>query len=191
MTLHRHFKELKRLFFPRWDRQNLWRISTKSKRKVHGFCDVDRRVIQIVVQHADQDEQDKLLIHEICHAVAAGGHGKVWQGRMEKAARRADELGRKRLAEMLRQEIVEYQESAVGVAEGYQTVQDWLTHNPELTLAQMKRSLANEYGLLASEVSTTFKRLETVFAAAKREALEERALKKTWQAEANGFASET
>ncbi len=185
MTLHHQFQQIKRLFFPRWDRQNLWRISTRSRRKVHGHCDSDRRVIEIVVQYADQDELDRLLVHEICHAVAAGGHGKVWQSRMEKAARRADELGRTRLAEMLRQEIVEYQESAVGVAEGYQTVQDWLTHNPALTLAQVKRSLANEYGLLTSEVSTTFKRLETVFAAAKREALEERVLKKTWQAEAS------
>ena len=180
MTLHRHFNEIKRLFFPRWDRQNLWRISTRSNRKVHGYCDVDWRVIEIVVQYADQDELDRLLIHEICHAVAAGGHGKVWQSRMEKAARRADELGRTRLAEMLRQEIVEYQEAAVGVAEGYQTVQDWLTHNPDLTLAQVKRSLANEYGLLTSEVSTTFRRIQKVYAAAKREALEAREMKAQW-----------
>lgn len=129
-------------------------------------------MIEIVLQYAGQDEMDRLLIHEICHAVASGGHGKVWQGRMDKAARRADELGRTRLAEMLRQEIVEYQESAVGLAEGYQTVQDWLTHNPDLTLAQVKRSLAKEYRLLTCEVSTTFKRIEMVYAAAKREALE-------------------
>lgn len=100
------------------------------------------------------------------------------------AAKRADELGRTRLAEMLRQEIVEYQESAVGVAEGYQTVQDWLTHNPDLTLAQVKRSLANEYGLLASEVGTKFRRIEKVYAAAKRDALEARALKAAWQVKA-------
>lgn len=185
MTLYRQFQQIKRLFFPRWDRQNQWRISTKSKRKVHGHCDPDRRVIEIVVQYADQDEMDRLLIHETCHAVAAGGHGKVWQDRMEKAAKKADEVGRKRLAEMLRQEIVEYQESAVGVADGYQTVQDWLTHNPDLTLAQVKRSLANEYGLLISEVSTTFRRIEKVYAAAKRDALEEREMKKVWKAKAS------
>lgn len=65
--IRQHFLGINRLFFPRWDRQNIWRISTRSRRKVHGRCDPERRVIEIVVQHSDPDEQDKLLIHEICH----------------------------------------------------------------------------------------------------------------------------
>lgn len=96
MTIHQRFQQLKEQFFPRWDRQNQWRISTRSKRRVHGHCDVDRRVIEIVIHHSDPDERDRLLIHEICHAVARGSHGKEWQGRMEKAAKQADELARTR-----------------------------------------------------------------------------------------------
>lgn len=180
MTIHQQFQQIKRLFFPCWDRQNVWRISTRSRRNVHGYCDVKRRVIEIVVQHADQDYQDKLMIHEICHAVAAGGHGKVWQRRMEKAVTKADQLGRTRLAELLRQEIVDYQEVAVGVAQAYQTVEDWIAHKPDLMLVQVKWSLADEYGLLMSEVGMTFKRIKKVYEAARREALEARAMRDAW-----------
>src|SRR5207244_858046 len=103
VNVRRHFQEIKTLFFSRWDRQNLWRISTRSRRKVHGHCDPERRVIEIVIHQSDPAERDKLLIHEICHAVADMSHGKKWQDRMEKAARRADELGRDRLAKLLRE----------------------------------------------------------------------------------------
>src|ERR1700681_2068403 len=120
-NVRRHFRDIKHLFFPRWDRQNVWRISTKSKRRVHGHCDVRRRVIEIVVQHADPDKRDGLLIHEICHAVANGNHGKEWQRRMEMAARQADDLGRIGLAKLLRQEIANYQEAEDATGEAYQT----------------------------------------------------------------------
>ncbi len=106
MTMRHHFLEIKRLFFPRWDRDNHWRVSKRSKRRLHGHCDTERRVIEIVIQYSDPDKRDKLLIHEICHAVADMGHGRKWQARMEKAAQRADQLGRHRLAELLREEIV-------------------------------------------------------------------------------------
>jgi hypothetical protein len=88
--MRKHFLAIKRLFFPRWDPTNLWRISQRSRRNVHGFCDRDRRVIEIAIPHSDPDERDRLLIHEICHAVADMGHGKKWQARMEQAARLAD-----------------------------------------------------------------------------------------------------
>ena len=180
MTLRNHFLEIKHLFFPRWDRDDRWRISTRSRRTVHGYCDAERRVVEIVIQHADPDKGDNLLIHEICHAVAKGGHGKVWQRRMEKAARRADELGRDVLAKLLRQEIVNYQEFAESREEAYQTVEDWMHHEPDLTLAQVKRSIANLHGLLVSEVGTKLRRFEKVYWAAKREALDARALRAVW-----------
>src|SRR5207253_1787653 len=110
------------------------RISTRSRRQVHGRCDSKRRVIEIVIQHIDPNERDNLLIHEICHAVANGSHGKAWQDRMEKAAKRADELDRDRLAKRLRQEIVNYQDFAEGREQAYQTIQDWLNAEPDLTL---------------------------------------------------------
>lgn len=168
-AMRKHFQGIKRLFFPRWDQQGLWRVSTTSRRRVHGHCDPDRRVIEIVVQHSDPDERDRLLIHEICHAVADLGHGMVWQRRMEKAAVCADELGRPRLAQLLREEVANYRERGVGLDDAYNSVEDWLMFEPDMTLQQIKRSLAFEYGLLVSEVGTKFRRLEKVFRRAKRE----------------------
>jgi len=180
MTIRQQCVAIKRLFFPRWDRRALWRVSTRSRRRVHGHCDPKRRVIEIVVQHGDPDERDKLFIHEICHGVANMGHGKKWQNRMEKAAMRADALGRNRLAHFLREDISAYQQSPMSLEGVYNQVRDALTDCPEATFAQIKRWLANEYGLLVSEVCKKFRRAEKVFQEAQRDALEERALKQAW-----------
>lgn len=99
---------------------------------------------------------------------------------MEKAAERADHLCRHRLAEMLRQEITGYEDGWRPVDEAYGIIQEWLTCNPDLMLAQVKRSLAGQYGLLVSEVCKTLRRTEKVFREAKREALEAGALKEAW-----------
>lgn len=53
MKLHQHFREIKHLYFPSWDRDDRWRTSTKSRRRVHGHCDRERQVIEIVAQHSD------------------------------------------------------------------------------------------------------------------------------------------
>lgn len=178
--MKKHFLKFKTAFFSRWDRQNLWRISTRSRRKVHGSCDPDRRVIEIVIQHTDPDERDKLLIHEICHAVVDGSHGKKWQDRMVKAAKRADELGRDRLAKLLREEVKGYQEASTSLEVAYNQIRDALDDYPDLTFTQIKRWLADQYGLLVCEVCTSFRRARRVFDEAKRDALEAREMKKAW-----------
>jgi hypothetical protein len=178
MNIRQQFREIKRLFFARWDRRDLWRVSRTSRRKVHGRCDPERRVIEIVVQHTDPDERDKLIIHEICHAVADGSHGKKWQSRMEKAAKTADDLGRQRLAQLLRKEVAGYQEEAGGASEhAYNEIRDAVTDHPDLTFPQIKRWLADQYGLLVSEVGISFRRARKVFDEAKRDAQEYRAMK--------------
>jgi hypothetical protein len=59
-----------------------------------------------------------------------------------------------------------------------------MNHEPDLTLAQVKRSLADLHGLLVSEVGTKLKRFEKVFREAKREAQEARKLRAAWLKEA-------
>lgn len=180
MTVRHHFQDIKRLFFRRWDRQDLWRVSTRSRRTVHGRCDPERRLIEIAVQHTDPDERDKLIIHEICHAVAEMSHGKKWQDRMEKAAESADALGRHRLALLLREEIAAYQQAPTSLEVAYNQIRDALIDCPEATFPQIKRWLADQYGLLVSEVCKTFRRAEKVFQEAKRDAQEEQALREGW-----------
>lgn len=43
-----------------------------SRRPVHGRCDPERKLIEIVVQHANPEKRDKHKIHEICHATVDG-----------------------------------------------------------------------------------------------------------------------
>lgn len=174
MSLRHEFQAIKSVFFPRWDRANLWRISTRSRRSVHGYCDRIRRVIEVVVVPSDPDDRDLLLIHEICHAVTSGSHGKSWQARMGRAAERADRFGRDRLAKLLREEIAAYQEAGDWRMEAYLMVERWLETQPDLTLAQVKRAIATECGLLYWEVATKLRRLERVFFQSRRDAQDAR-----------------
>lgn len=174
MNLQRHFQEIKHQFFPCWDRHDSWRVSSRSLRKVHGQCDPERNVIEIAVLHADPDERDRLFIHEISHAIAERGHGKKWQHRMEKAARRAEQLGRQRLSQLLREEIIGYQQPGSELEHAYNEIRDALHENPDLTFSQIKRYLADQYGLLVSEVGTKFRRAKKVFQEAKLEGIQHR-----------------
>jgi hypothetical protein len=172
MNAQQHFRQIKQLFFPRWDRKKLWRIRTSSRRTADGCCDSKRRVIKITRRSANPDERDLVLIHEICHALFSG-HERAWQGRMKKAARRADELGRHQLAQLLRKEIVGCQQSpsrSVQKEQFYEDIQDAVIENPNLTLAAIKMFMADRYALLVSEVYTAFPRTKAVYREAKRTA---------------------
>ena len=59
----------------------------------------------------------------------------------------------------------------------YQQVEDALAENPDLTFAQIKRWLAQHYGLLVSEIDQSFRRLREVYDQARSEALEDRRAK--------------
>lgn len=175
--MKQHFHEIKRLFFPRWDRQNEWKLRTTSARKCQGHCDRERKVIEIVARHSDPDDQDHLLIHEICHAVTRGFHGRAWQRRMEKAAERADELGRTRLASLLREEVVRRREQGEGIRLTYQLVREWVHSVPDVTLPQLENALAEESGVTVPELHQRLRRLEKVFREAKSDVLEARRMK--------------
>ncbi len=181
MGVRQDFDRIKRLFFPRWDRAGLWRVTTNSRRRLHGFCDQAQKRIEIVTSHDDADKHDALIIHETCHAVTGGGHGNDWQARMEKAAVRATELKRRKVARILRDEIAAYRAAPQSVEYVYQGIEDAVFINPRLTLMQIKRRIAYDHGLLASEVCRKFPRTEKVYLTTKREAEEYEAAQRKFQ----------
>jgi len=63
---------------------------------------------------------------------------------------------------------------AVWRMEAYLMVEGWLETQPDLTLAQVKRAIAAECGLLYSEVATKLRRLKTVFFQSRRDAQDAR-----------------
>jgi hypothetical protein len=129
-------------------------------------------LIEILFVSEDDDALDMLLIHEISHAVASLGHGKTWQRRLALAAATARKLGRVRLAELLDTEIDNYQNRGEGLPEIYAEVRDALLYNPDLTLTQIKRWLAQVHGLHVGEVCKVFRGLRTVYEKGRKEGME-------------------
>lgn len=173
--LQQHWRSVLAAFFPRWRAAGQWRCTTRTRRpSIHGHCDPERKLIEIRVVSEDDDKLDLLLIHELAHAVTPLGHGVRWQRRIAVAAAQARKLGRTRLAELLDEEILSYRERGEPVAVAYDSVQNALLTNPDLTLGQIKRWLAREYGLLLKEVSQIFPRLDRVYKKARKDALEMR-----------------
>lgn len=160
-------------FFPRWKAGAGWRCTNRGSRgQTHGHCDVERRIIAILFVSEDDDALDMLLIHEISHVIASLGYGKTWQRRLALVAATARKLGRTKLAELLDAEIDNYRNRSEGLADIYSEVQDALFYNPDLTLAQIKRWLGQQYGLRFGEIGKVFRGLRTVYEKGRKEGLE-------------------
>ncbi len=115
-----------------------------------------------------------LLIHEIAHAVAKGGHGKNWQARMEQAAITAERLGRTGLAGLLRKEIAGYNDPLAQVTTGrvYNEITDAVIGNPGVTLWQVIDGVRRDYGYSRKEFLGRFRRAGEIFDHEKRDEVE-------------------
>ena len=147
---------------------------------------MEKRLIEILFVSEDDDDLDMLFIHEISHAVASLGHGKTWHAGLRLAAATARKLGRTRLAELLDEEIDNYRNRGEGLPHIYAEVRDALLYNPAtFTFAQIKRWLAETYGLRFGEVGKVFRGLGTVYEKGRKEGLEFRhdreEARKEWQ----------
>lgn len=175
--LKREFQTVRQQFFPRWDRAGRWRIRRVADLNGSlGRCCSEDRTIRIT--HLPDGEQGTvLLIHEIAHAVAQGGHGTVWQARMERAAMTAQEMGRTELASLLRKEIAGYNDPVAGVTAAgvYNEIADAVVGNPEVTYWQVIDCVRRDYGYSRKEFLRCFRRARAVFDQEKRDE-EERAI---------------
>jgi len=98
---------------------------------------------------------------------------------MEKAAETADELGRTRLASLLREEVVRRREQGEGIRLTYELVKEWVQSVPDVTFPQLENALAEENGVTVPELRQRLRRLEKVFREAKSDVLEARRMKET------------
>ncbi len=98
------FKYVRETFFPGWDRNGHWRlVIEKDLDGAYGVCNQESKTIK-VIESEDIGSLRTVLIHQIAHAITNCGHAKLWQLRMEKAARMAEQLGRKDLARDIRRD---------------------------------------------------------------------------------------
>ena len=105
--LEREYQNIRKLFFPRWDREGLWKVSSnppedrKGCFSLAGYCDPDNKIIHVMT---DSEGYNLTLVHEICHAVTTQSHEKKWFQRMMKANVVADQLGNHQLATEIRED---------------------------------------------------------------------------------------
>ena len=103
--LEQEYQNIRKLFFPRWDKEGLWRVSSnppedgKGCFSLAGYCDPDNKIIHVMT---DSEGYSITLVHEICHAVTTLSHRKKWFQRMKKANVVADQLGNNQLATEIR-----------------------------------------------------------------------------------------
>lgn len=169
--LNHAFQAVRQQFFSRWDRAGRWRLrQVRDLDGAQGKCCRGDRTIRIT--HLPKgDEGTVLLIHEIAHAVANGGHGTRWQVRLEEAAAIAEATGRMELAVLLRKEITGYNDPMARVSAGmlYQEIGDAVAGTPEATFVQVIDYLRRDYGLSRKEFLNRFRRARMFFDREKRD----------------------
>ena len=176
------FQTVRQQFFPRWERAGRWRLrQVADLDAAQGECSREDHTIRIT-HLPEGDEGTVLLIHEIGHAVANGGHGKNWQARMEQAAVIAEDAGRKELAGLLRKEIAGYNAPVARVSAGlvYQEIADAVTEAPDATFCQVIDCLRRDYGYSWKEFLNRFRRARAVFDREKREENERAKARVAW-----------
>ena len=103
--LQKAFDIVRMTYFPRWDKENKWIVKLNPELKVTGLFEADTKKIHI--KSLDRLDLHLLLVHEICHSVSPD-HGKKWQGRMLKAAKKAKNLGDNDLADKIIKNVDDY-----------------------------------------------------------------------------------
>ncbi len=111
MNLESVYRDIRNLYFPRWDVDEHWiaRFGSPEQRRYHtGYCDTKDKTLYFdrdAVNAMMNDGFRAFVIHEICHDVGAAFHNRRWADRMEQAACRADRLGESEVAEILRSDV--------------------------------------------------------------------------------------
>ena len=154
-ALKRECQDVRASYFPRFDKQRAWRVFphqcvrfrfkinegfSSSLRgayldltlgRLSGLCDRKRKLI-VVEDFPDSPlELTVTLIHEIAHATAGGHNAKAWKPRMEKAIKRAEQLGRFDIVSGLQKELVPNLERAKKLWEERKAIRARQQHSPK------------------------------------------------------------
>ena len=155
--LEQEYQNIRKLFFPRWDREGLWKVSSNppEDRKgcfgLKGYCDTDNKIIHVMT---DSEGYSLTLVHEICHAVTTQSHDKKWCRRMMKATAVANQLGNHQLAVMIKEEVDGYAKGLRfgGAAEVESRFHDAVFDAPSLDFESIVRGVASEHGITSEHL---------------------------------------
>ena len=152
--LEREYQNIRKLFFPRWDSEGLWKVSSNPPEdgKVSsglGCCDPDSKIIHVMT---DSEGYNLTLVHEICHAVTTQSHEKKWFQRMMKANVVADQLGNDQLATEIREDADMFAAAPrLSAAEVESQFCDAVIDAPGLDFESIVRGVASDLALSSKE----------------------------------------
>ena len=153
--LEQEYQNIRKLFFPRWDREGLWKVSSNPPEdgKVSsglGYCDPDNKIIHVMT---DSEGYSITLIHEICHAVTTQSHEKKWFQRMMKANVVADQLGNDQLATEIREDVDMFATAPrLSAAEVESRFCDAVIDAPGLDFENIVQGVATQNGITSEEL---------------------------------------
>ena len=154
--LEQEYQNIRKLFFHRWDREGLWKVSSNLPEdgKVSsglGYCDPDNKIIHVMT---DSESYSLTLVHEICHAVTTQSHEKKWFQRMMKANVVADQLGNNQLATEIREDVDMFDEDSRKKADDIESrFYDAAFESPDLDFESILRGVASsDYGITNEEL---------------------------------------
>ena len=157
--LEQHFFKVKRLFFPRWDIECLWRVSESLGSDSGHICPNGHCCIQKLVLHVltGYEDYERMLVHLICHAVTENNHKSHWRKRMLKASKRAKQLQRPQLSEALQNDVEHYLYAIQPTLESVEKKSFEIAFNlPESTPDVWLEIVSSYYGLTGRELTREF-----------------------------------
>lgn len=159
--LSQRFQRIKREFFPRWDKNNQWRIRQDKRYKRPGYaeCQAERKTIKVNLYKLDnlnrnisEDDVDQLIIHEICHAVVNQYHGPNFYKRIKEVRLHAESIGRRSLAELILKDEDRSRNRLIGKnlhASICEQIYDWTsqttTEGKDISYGDMMRIVAEDF----------------------------------------------
>jgi hypothetical protein len=163
-AIHTTFNELRRLFFPRWDRSGAWGLEVREKLLCFGCCDFENKIISIRPLPVG-DGLRLLLIHEMCHCCTEKNHGKKWRGRMLMAAAAAATAGMHDLSGMLADEVAAAGAAGANIRAGsvYDAIRGCAADYPTASFDEIKGRVCRRLGLCTEEFEKTYRRARRVF----------------------------
>ncbi len=166
--LKKTFYAIRKQYFPRWDKNNLWSVIIKGRGINQGYCDLDNKRIEINLHLANED-LEFILIHEICHAIASCYHGNNWSRRMLQAAEKAERYNNHDLALLIRKDVSCYKgEPPIRARDIYQRLEDIVMDCPKESYKNILKYLMSEHGFNnVKGFQKRYKKLQTVYNNAK------------------------